>query len=193
MHPYVFTKREDVARAWTRLERRHEVERQRDEERISRRQRETRGRQSGERALKHFNLRGDVATARQVEPSTRPLTLTNAFVAAALREAPRKTANLLSRLAKRLRRIMPARPRDTETPPLRPDTVRSLPPAVPVKAAFEQSAAPAQEQKRQPNMSPVAYEKRVEKNLRRLERAGRQDRLRRKRRRPRGKAHRLDG
>ena len=164
MHPYVFTKREDVARAWTRLERRHEVERQRDGERISRRQRETRGRQSGERALKHFNLRGYVATARQVEPSTRPLTPTNAFVAAALREAPRKTANLLSRLAKRLRQ---ARPRDTETPPLRPDTVRSLPPAVLVKADFEQSAAPAQEQKRQPNMKfLVAYEKRVEKNLR---------------------------
>lgn len=184
--------REDVARAWTRLERRHEVERERDEERIARRQREARGRQSGERALKQFNLRGDDATARQVQPSTRPLTLTNAFVAAALREAPRKTANLLSRLAQRLGRIMPARPRDAETMPRRTDVTPSLPKPVPVKAAFEQSASPAQEQKRQPDISTAAYERRVEKNLNRLERAERREqRQRRPRKRPRSKGRRM--
>jgi len=73
---------------------------------------------------------------------------------------------------------------DTETPPLRPEVTRCPPKPVPVKAAFEQSAAPAREQKRQPNMSSAAYEQRVEKNLHRLERAEQQERLRRKRRRP---------
>ncbi len=109
-----------------------------------------------------------------------------------MREAPKKTASLLSRLAKSLERMLPAKPRTAEAMPRRPDVTPSLPKPLPVKAVFEQSAAPAPEQNRQPNISTTAYTQKVDESLRRLERAERRAQRRpRRRKRPRAKSRRM--
>jgi relaxase-like protein len=191
--------RDEAARAWTRLEKRHAVERARDEQRMEQRRRQATGRQTGDRALAQFNLRGDPTTARHVQPQVRPLILTHAHVAAASPvPQARKEETLLARLARKLgwkrSKDLPAPTRERI---IRPEkgTAPAFPrPPVPSRS-FEEAASP-----RQPEQTPARksakdvenYEKRVEKNLARQERAEQQQqRERRKRKRPRSKARRM--
>jgi hypothetical protein len=188
--------REDVARAWTRVERRHATERQRDEERIAHRQREARGRQTGERALKQFNLRGHGETARHVQPATRPLTLTHAYVAATSpdRPAQKGSESLLNRLARRIgwkRGPSPSlqTPASSSAPqPLTPSPGPKPPDPVP---AFQAAASDQRTSKPPAEARREDYERRVDKALTRLEHAERQDRQRRHRKRPRARGRRM--
>jgi hypothetical protein len=191
--------RDEAAQAWTKLEKRHAAERARDEQRIEQRRRDATGRQSGDRALKQFNLRGDPATARHVQPQTRPLILTHAHVAAASPvPQPRRAESIIARLARKLGwrgwKDLPAPTRERLTPPEQ-GTAHALPrPPRPVRS-FEMASAP-----RQPEQAPArksaetteSYERRVEKNLAGQERnEQRQQRDRRKRKRPRSKVRRI--
>jgi hypothetical protein len=189
------TARDEAARTWTQMEKRHAAERGRDELRIEQRRRQATGRQTGDRALKQFNLRGHAETARHVQPQTRPLILSHAHVAAASPvPQPQMGESFLARLARQLgwrrSKDLPAQTRERLQ-----GTAPALPrPPEPVRS-FEMAASP-----RQPEQAPArkraetaeSYERRVEKNMAGQERNEQwQQRERRKRKRPRSRGRRL--
>jgi relaxase-like protein len=193
--------RSEAARAWTKLEKRHATERQRDEQRLEQRRRRATGRHTGDRALKQFNLRGDPATARHVQPQTRPLILTHAHVAAANPvPQPRKAETIIARLARRL-----GWKRSKDLPPqtrerlIRPEqgTAPALPPRPDPVRSFAMAARPQKTEEacvRKNAQTWESYERRIEKNLSARERnEQRQDRRnRRRRKRPRTRGRRPD-
>jgi hypothetical protein len=192
--------RDKTARAWTRMEKRHAAERERDEQRIERRRRDATGRQTGERALRQFNLRGDPETARHVQPPTRPLILTHAHAAASSpAPAPQKAESLLARLARRLG-WKPAKEAQAQTPDRvnRPEREKApaLPPPPDHVRSFQEAASPSapHPERPPPRKTAESYEQRVEKNLARQERTEqRRDRERWRRKRPRSRVRRLGG
>jgi hypothetical protein len=57
-------KRDQLGRQWLGMEKRHAAERERDEQRIARKESKGRTEATGERGKKQFNIRGDAKTAR---------------------------------------------------------------------------------------------------------------------------------
>jgi hypothetical protein len=86
-------KREQLGRQWLSMEKRHAAERERDEQRIARRESQGRTEATGERGRRQFNMQGDARTARHAigRPPVKSLKDTHAKAVRAKPARPAKS------------------------------------------------------------------------------------------------------